>query len=310
MRMKRTMDGIEFFSGIGAWNLVFANSQFLSYEINSKANHVFQSNIKSKPIAKNLATIKHLPVAQIWCMSPPCQPFTSQKSSKQLDLSDKRNDAFLHIILNFLGKLRPNYIFIENVSNFKDSQTEKILLQKLRELQYAFDFIILSPTDFGIPNQRNRYFLFATFEKPEFKFEIPPRIELGPISSYLDDPKIVPQECFLTISEIEKYFQIFDIKRPSDKTTNCFTKNYYRMFEGTGSILQTEGFQHLINDENKHYLGLRRFTPTEICKLFGFPTSFKFDLPLKDQYKLLGNSINLVVLKYVYQQAFGTENTP
>ena len=44
---------------------------------------------------------------------------------------------------------------------------------------------------------------------------------------------------------------------------------------------------------------LRRFSTEELLKLFGFPQSFSFpkDMDLSYKYKLIGNSISVVVVK-------------
>jgi tRNA (cytosine38-C5)-methyltransferase len=89
----------------------------------------------------------------------------------------------------------------------------------------------------------------------------------------------------------------------------CFTKSYSRYLEGTGSvfspmirseldlmILEIEKIED--NLKLKKDLKLRFFTPNEVAKLMSFPSSFSFPATVngKQQYKLLGNSINVAVV--------------
>jgi tRNA (cytosine38-C5)-methyltransferase len=100
--------------------------------------------------------------AQIWFMSPPCQPFS--RAGVQKDDADPRCKAFLHII-NLLTQLsfqqRPLYIFLENVCGFEHSRTLWKFRDALTSLHYVYEEFILSPLQFGIPNQRRRYYAVA-----------------------------------------------------------------------------------------------------------------------------------------------------
>ena len=47
---------------------------------------------------------------------------------------------------------------------------------------------------------------------------------------------------------------------------------------------------------------LRYFSPQEILRLHGFHSNFQFPemkIKLKQQFKLLGNSLNVIVIKYL-----------
>ena len=49
--------------------------------------------------------------------------------------------------------------------------------------------------------------------------------------------------------------------------------------------------------------GIRRFSPTEVARFMGLPASFRFpeELGLAQRYKLLGNSLNIPVARWVVQ---------
>merc|ERR1712194_240317 len=70
--------------------------------------------------------------ADLWIMSPPCQPFT--RTGKKLDLDDNRSAALIRL-LEALPKLKkpPNAIFMENVPEFVGSRSHTLLREVLNE---------------------------------------------------------------------------------------------------------------------------------------------------------------------------------
>jgi tRNA (cytosine38-C5)-methyltransferase len=93
-------------------------------------------------------------------MSPPCQPYT--RAGKQLDTKDQRAQALLHLA-KIIGNMKnpPRFLLLENVKNFEVSESCRILLERLKSAGYSFQEFILSPVQFGIPNERVRYFMIA-----------------------------------------------------------------------------------------------------------------------------------------------------
>ena len=121
---------------------------------------------------------------------------------------------------------------------------------------------------------------------------------------------------------LNKYALALDIVRPSSTHSCCFTRGYGNYALGTGSVLQhelTEEDMHrcfrLFQEKHKSEeesafevllpLHLRYFTPREVANLMCFPPSFSIppDVTLRQSYKVLGNSLNIlvvsVVLKYL-----------
>lgn len=104
----------------------------------------------------------------------------------------------------------------------------------------------------------------------------------------------------------------FDIVTPDLSRTACFTHSYGKFVRGTGSVLYTgppstklktlQAPQDRVFDANwadgldlaQH---LRYFSGSEMAKLMGFSESFSFpsDCTPKQEWKLLGNSLNVRV---------------
>ena len=77
---------------------------------------------------------------------------------------DERAGALIYLcsILEQLSETqRPNFICLENVPGFHQSNTHKLWIETLKKCGYYFFEFLLTPTQFGIPNERIRYFCAA-----------------------------------------------------------------------------------------------------------------------------------------------------
>ncbi|PIK44797.1 putative tRNA (cytosine(38)-C(5))-methyltransferase-like [Apostichopus japonicus] len=113
-----------------------------------------------------------------------------------------------------------------------------------------------------------------------------------------------------------RFGRVMDIVREEDERTCCFTKAYGHYVEGTGSFLQRNNsltkkwaFEDRLDSNvtllRLQQLGLRYFTPREVANFHCFPKEFSFpsELSRKQQYRVLGNSLNAhvvsVLLRYL-----------
>lgn len=267
-------------------------------------------------------------------MSPPCQPFT--RNGNQKDIADTRSDALNHICEILPNLIGIDYILMENVKAFQTSTARHIYTETLSSSGFYYQEFILSPSQFGIPNTRYRYYCIARrckefpFKSNEILLELPATVinsdtKYGSkIADYLsnktNDPRMhVPDKI------LSRYAWQFDIVHPESMNSICFTKAYTHYVDGTGSIfcpcaklLVQQTFDKLkldptletVNELKK--LDLQYFTPLEVAKLMCFPISDddddenvvekcdKFSFPKlttnRQRYRLLGNSINVYVV--------------
>lgn len=124
-------------------------------------------------------------------MSPPCQPYTRQHPASE---NDPRSNALLHLIKS-IKKLKnpPRYLALENVIGFEESPACTILLDTLDGMGYNFKQFALSPTQFGVPNERPRYYLLAVLHG-EFPTEGPEGAFSTAIGQSLDGSSNRPRE--------------------------------------------------------------------------------------------------------------------
>lgn len=207
-------------------------------EINTTSNFVYRQNFGSTVLLqKNIEglTVRDIDnlSADVFVMSPPCQPFT--RLGLQAASKDPRTKSFLHI-LDLLPKLSkpPDYILMENVKGFETSDTREHFLETLKSCGYSYQEFLLSPTQFGIPNSRLRYYLLAKRKPRQFCFavqdEIMERIpqysrtKLTQLSLSQTTHKICCQNCVLTPRGNEDENEITDNGQPlSTAATKCYS---------------------------------------------------------------------------------------
>eukprot|EP01035_Chromulina_nebulosa_P018022 gene18022-23663_t len=109
----------EFFSGIGGMRLALPD---VVRGIPIKRIEAFDCS----EVANDIDGLKFSDVdgkADIWTMSPPCQPYTTTKGANRKDNLDNRSRGIFHIMkLLKEMKYKPRYIILENVQGFKDSK--------------------------------------------------------------------------------------------------------------------------------------------------------------------------------------------
>lgn len=265
-------------------------------------------------------------------MSPPCQPFT--RGGLQQDAQDPRSTGFLYL-LQVLSSMKnpPKYLLLENVLNFEVSQCHEKLIEVLVRLNYEIEEFLVEPTDpcIGIPNSRLRYYLAAKrtdSSKAEYTGIIyksfaevtgnSGKVEPSKtLSTYLtskgdeDLLYLVPAKYL----ENHKTFR-HDIVTGNSTRSATFTKAYgSKHIIGTGSLIQTKDFERIFQNDDFEAvscIGLRFFTPMEIAELHGLPTDsnprveksffFPTETTRAQQYKLLGNSLNIKVVSFILKR--------
>ena len=271
--------------------------------------------------------------ADMWTMSPPCQPFTGTTNSKRLDGNDKRTAGF-RAVMTLLDTIqsKPRYILLENVKGFVGSQMLDEFYGCLKRNGYSWQEYLLTPIQFGIPNHRKRYYLTAErsdrfiFDRKKDSLEKGNILEALPNSTVEDGAKRLLSDFInhkMSQEELQPYVipdnvfakpwaKSLPIVSAQDTLSHCFTAAYGRVVhQATGSLLLTDlkhrAVEHypLDRDDMMKFSGrLRRFTPEELLALFGYPPSFVFpaDISLEHRYKLIGNSVNCFVVSRVAEE--------
>jgi site-specific DNA-cytosine methylase len=145
---------------------------------------------------------------------------------------------------------------------------------------------------------------------------------LRTLGEFLDQHDQVPVAMLVPDSVLQRPAAwCFDIVTTDSKRTSCFTSAYGKNIKGTGSVLLCRPKHGDVGDVpvlNKFAMvapeerqfdsewvsalkasghSLRYFSGSELARLFGFSESFSFptETTMKQQWKLVGNSLNVAV---------------
>lgn len=285
MAAPTILTALEFYSGIGGWSSAASlcgaslgscgesgdvSIQVLAaFDINPAANQVYEANYNLKPVHRSLEHISCRELqkyrAKIWMMSPPCQPFTRNNDTATRDKVDPRSASFLHL-QQILQEMEspPDLLFLENVVGFEVSDCCQDFLQVLSSRNFIITQFHLTPLQYGIPNDRPRYYCIARRQPNGVGFVDPVIHKCLPSSSNLSTEdnssttasaadlirpsslaRYLEQGDFENLASYEVPSRVLtsssgwclDLRTAQSTYTACFTKSYTRFARGTGSVL-------------------------------------------------------------------------
>jgi tRNA (cytosine38-C5)-methyltransferase len=320
------LSALEFYSGIGGLRagLLCATQQnaarvMQAYDINTAANTVYEHVYKGDSVlCKSIEHVEgaQLQAADLWLMSPPCQPFT--RIGNQQDLQDTRSVSFLHLMSTLEAMAAPpRYLFLENVRGFELSDGHARLTDVLVRKGYTVQQFMLSPTQIGIPNTRLRYYCLARLDSPAagelqpLQCEFPGAkacTEPQTVARYIEQLSAQDLQQYLVEEKVLAAAQLhpLDVCTAASTETITFTKGYGKQIGRSGPLLLLAGsegssistdyiprFQRITSGQR-----LRYFTPTEMLKIAGFPDYYSFPASTSRAaaYRLIGNSVNVAVV--------------
>ena len=220
-RLKENIPGVEY--------EVIGYSEFDKY-----ASELFDANHKGKdgnPL-KNWGDItkidpNELPDFDMFMGGFPCQPFSS--AGMQMGTEDPYGrGAMLGHIIRICKVKKPKYLFLENVKGFTHGKFQPIhdqLIRDLREMGYGEQPLakaVLNSKDYGIPQNRERLWMFAQLGGLPDNFSmIPPKVESDlRIADFLDFEPL--KTLYLSEAQIEHLKEKHHIDSFVVDTPLCF----------------------------------------------------------------------------------------
>lgn len=289
---------LELFCGIGGAAAALAGRAEVvrAIDIHHGALGVYSANFPHPVTARTIESVSAAELADsgadLWWMSPPCQPFT--RRGRQRDDEDPRSQGLLALVRR-IGEVRPTFLALENVPGFEGSRTHGRLREVLADSGYEVAERLLCPSSLGLPNRRLRFYLVAS--RSGFAGQAPAAPSPVPLRSCLEwlPEEEAPAALTLDPALAERYRQAIDVVDAADPAalSACFTSAYGRSPVRSGSYLRTSG--------GRTPRGLRRFSPREILNLLGFPAHYRLPqtLPLAHAWRLVGNSLSVPAVREV-----------
>lgn len=143
--------------------------------------------------------------------------------------------------------------------------------------------------------------------------------ECAPLRDYLSQaPALDPLRAQLQLPAktlAKPWAKGLSVLGEADRNSFCFTSGYGKVMHKSAGSFLLEGLgdapvaTHPFDKSDMTvYAGrLRMFSPAELLRLFGFPSGFSFPelLSLRQHWKLVGQSVNCVVVEQVARQLLG-----
>ncbi|NRA87740.1 MAG: DNA (cytosine-5-)-methyltransferase, partial [Rhizobiales bacterium] len=171
---------IDLFAGIGGIRKAFESvggGCVFSSEIDPFAQFTYYTNFGVVPYG-DICKLEQddIPKHDILCGGFPCQPFSH--IGKREGFAHPTQGTMYDEILKIIDSKQPRVVFLENVPgilNHDAGNTLNIILRELEDRNYDCTHTILNSSDFGVPQNRKRFYLVCFLDDGvDFKFPKPP----------------------------------------------------------------------------------------------------------------------------------------
>lgn len=173
MRDKTKLKAIELFAGIGGFRLGMAAANIETIwanDVSELSSQVYRSNFGEDALV--LGDIREINLAEIpphdiLTAGFPCQPFSA--AGKKQGVRDRIRGTLFERIIEILHYRKPQYFFLENVKRLLTMESGyhfRVILAALSALNYFIEWRIINTVSFGLPQNRDRLFIFGTKINP------------------------------------------------------------------------------------------------------------------------------------------------
>lgn len=346
--------GIDIFSGAGGLSLGAEMAGIkisAGIEINPSAAKTFMRNHKGAKVLqgdiqeldpKTLHDDKK-PVFVIMG-GPPCQGF-SLSNTRTRNMDNQKNFLFLEFV-RFVQVLRPEWFVLENVwgiTNIDEGKTQTMIEDCFRAIE-GYNNIsssILWASDYGVPQNRNRFFMVGNRLGIDFTFPEKHNKKVTVDEAINDLPSLQNGEMLdeadytLSLEEASEYERL--MREGSDKARqNYVSRNNDLVIERYKYIGQGQNWRAIPDflmqnyaDKGRCHSGIykrlradqpsvvisnyrksmlihpwqdRGISVREAARLQSFPDTFIFEGPLMHIQQQIGNAVPPLLAKAVFQQ--------
>lgn len=312
------MNFIDLFAGIGGFRQAFEGANYrcvFSSEINEHCQKVYKENYGESPFPDVTKIIpEKIPDFQVLLAGFPCQPFSI--CGKKMGFEDTRGTLFFDIC-RIIDVKHPDVVVLENVKHLihhNSGNTLLTIISTLESLGYTVSYKLLNSKDFGLPQNRERIVIVAHKGGIKFEFEKLNTQPMVKLKDFLDKEGefeyLNPDEYTILDKYTKQKTGLIFIGyrnkniwktgiRPNTEHLSRVHRQPNRIYsvEGTHPTLPSQEssgrFFIYLPDENR----VRKLTINECYRIMGFPENFKKIDITSEQYKQIGNSVCIPMMK-------------
>ena len=309
----------EAFAGYGGASFALQKAKIkfetIGFSENDKfAVELYEKNHQGVPGFGDITKInpKELPDFDLFTGGFPCQPFS--QVGLGLGEQDIRGTLFYDII-RICKEKRPKHILLENVKGLRTNRHGKTLqtiIKRLSELGYEVVFELLNSKDFGIPQNRDRIWIYAYLGNLPLEFQLsPPKEKLKIFLKDLLD--VDPDESLFKsqdqIARLKELYGLdFIVKEPS--CADLYNKNIRKDGISITILEPHHNKMRIVHPPQKNKLLVRNYSVAEHYRLMGFKDG-EIDLNGQSYQQLCKRAANgwdINLASKIFDQIFNQHN--
>ncbi|MFP8894605.1 DNA cytosine methyltransferase [Chryseobacterium sp. EZn1] len=349
---NKKYNGIDIFSGAGGMSL---GAQMAGIEISLAIDHnkdaieTFKFNHpKAEALCGDIKDISFENYKNDYFIlmgGPPCQGFSVSNTKTRND--QNTNNSLFHQFIRAVKELNPKWFVFENVEGitlFKKGEVLKILRDAMSELGYVTKEKVLTASDYGVPQNRNRFFMVGNRIGVDFDFPKPNKNKISVAEAIADLPELKNGSNFEELPYRDKPSKYAKLMRQNSTKSlqNIVSTNKDYVIERYKYIKQGENWQAIpknlmtnYKDLNNCHSGIYRrlkadkpsvvianyrknmlihpfqdrgLSVREAARLQSFPDNFIFKGSLMNKQQQIGNAVPPLLAKAIINQIIKTNN--
>jgi DNA (cytosine-5)-methyltransferase 1 len=316
--MKKKQFGrrlFEAFAGYGGASFALKRAQITHKTVGFSESDKFASALYSKnfpgvPNFGDITQIKpdELPDFDIFTGGFPCQPFS--QVGLGLGEQDTRGTLF-HDIIRICEVKKPQHILLENVKGLRTNRhgnTFRTIVQKLSQLGYDVVAEVLNSKDYGIPQNRERIWIYGYLGQLPLTFTLRPPSE--PLKTKFKDilDKNPDEKLFLSQEQIARLKELYGLDFIVDEPScvDLYNKNIRKDGISVTILEPHHNKMRIAHPARNGDLRVRKYSIEEHFRLMGFEDGeVDFDNQSYQQLcKRAANGWDINLASRIFQQIF------
>ena len=276
---------LDLFAGCGGLALGFETAGYktIGFEMNEVAAATYAKNLDSDCHAVKLDLEFEYPQAEIIIGGPPCQPFSV--GGHQKGIEDAR-DGF-PIFIDAVKKLQPKVFMFENVRGllYTNKWYFELVIKELQKLGYIIDYKLLNAVNWGVPQNRERLFVFGHRAKFNFPKLQQKKVTVG--EAIGDTMLTAPEGSKFLNASMDTYVAKYEKASYCINPRDLYADRPARTLTCRNLAGATGDMQRVRLKDGRR----RRLFHREAARLQSFPDWFEFTGNETQQFNQIGNAV-------------------